>query len=166
MQPTDSQRITVQLRRVFRRHKPLVAISLVVFLAPAFVYNQMATPTYEASTSMIFDEVAAPMPTPDNDMSRELQLANRLEELGSVAFAQDIARALPAEVRQRFEFGPTATDIDTLETITKVIHKNMTAHPLRNSNVVEIAVQLQDPGLATIVANTAAPAAATARCTG
>jgi polysaccharide biosynthesis transport protein len=157
MQASDSQQFTTILKRILRYRKRIVLLGLIVGLLPAIAFNQLQTPVYEAATSMVFDEVAAPVPSGTDDVSRDILLSNRLEELSSYAFAQEIAASLPSPLRQRFAMPEDApAPIDTLAVAAKQIQDNLLASPVRNSNVVQVAVQLPDARLAAAVANAAA----------
>ena len=95
---------------------------------------------YEASTSLVFDEVTKPVPSPNGDVTRDVLLSNRLEELGSLAFAHDIATALPPAVRANYPLpeGPIANG-DTLGAIAWSLHEAIVAAPVRTSNVIRIS---------------------------
>jgi len=151
----ESQQIISTLGSVLRRRKRLLFLCLLGVLAPILYYNQTAVPVYEASTSLVFEELNSPVPNEVfNPTSREVQLLNRIEEMNSRAFADDIARALPDSLRARI---PMPEEIpagfDSLQYVGEVIHESVTAYPIRNSNMVRIRVQISDPYLCMTVAN-------------
>jgi tyrosine-protein kinase Etk/Wzc len=157
MHRTDSDRIIASLRRVLRKRKLVVLGGLVLALLPALIINAVQTPLYEATTSIVFDEIAPPVPAATEDVSRDILLSNRLEELSSYSFAEDIAAALPRAERRRFSMPEEPPpDLDTLTVIAEKIHKSILSSPVRNSNVVRLAVRLPEARLAAVVANTAA----------
>ena len=94
MQHSDTEQILSRLGRIMRRRKLLLATCFVVVLGPIGIYNEVETPIYEADTTVVFDEVSAPVESYEYDLSRDIVTANRLEEFTSYSFAKDIADAL------------------------------------------------------------------------
>jgi tyrosine-protein kinase Etk/Wzc len=156
MQISESQRIILLARRAVRYRKRLILLGLVIGLVPVILINLLQQPIYEASTSLVFDEISTPVPSPDGDVTRDVLLSNRLEELSSLAFAHDIAVALPPAVRGSYPLPETISGGDTLGAIAWSLHEAIVPAPVRTSNVIRISVQLPDPVLAANVANTAA----------
>lgn len=155
--PADSDRIVDTLRKVVRRRKLWLAGGLAAALLPVLILNAVMTPLFEATTSLVFDEIAPPVPAATEDLSREILLSNRLEELGSFSFAQDIVTSLAPEDRKRFTLpDPMPAGVDTLVIVTEYVQKSLLSSPLRNSNLVRITVRLPEARLAAAVANAAA----------
>jgi uncharacterized protein involved in exopolysaccharide biosynthesis len=88
----ESERLIKAFGRIFRRRKILLAACIAVALVPVVYYNETTRPVFEASTSLVFEEVSNPIPgDPFSKVSNEQYLFNRLEEINSRAFAEDIA---------------------------------------------------------------------------
>ena len=157
MQSSDTDQILSRTVRVLKRRKLLLLLCFVAVLVPIGIYNQLQTPLYQASTMLVFEEINAGLPHYDDDTSRDITLANRLEEFGSYSFHQDIAQALPLETLQRFPFpSETPPGFDAQTYVVSTIHKSLEAYSVRNSNIVKVSVTLPDPELCAVVANTAA----------
>src|SRR3989442_15380455 len=98
----ESQQILEALGRVFRWRRILLVAILFAVLVPIFIYNQVPAPVYDASTSLVFEEVESPIPDDVfNKTSSEQFLYNRLEEITSPSFAYDIAVRLSADLKAR-----------------------------------------------------------------
>ncbi len=150
----ESQQILSTLARVLSRRKAVLVLCMLGVLAPVLYYNQTAIPIYEASTRLAFEELVGPVQTDVYNTTREIQLFNRIEEMNSRAFADDIAKALPESLKTRLRVPQVMRgEFDTLQHIGEVIHKSITAYPLRNTNIVGVRVQMSDPYLCRAVAN-------------
>jgi len=104
MQHSDTDQILSRLGRIVQRRKLLLLLCFVVVLAPIGIYNEIQTPIYRSSTTVVFDEFTAPLEDLESDYSRDIIIANRLEEFESFSFAKDIADSLSEETLQRFPF--------------------------------------------------------------
>ncbi len=157
MSNNDSQRIVSLISKVVQRRKRFVVIGVVGILIPILFYNETANPIYEASTSFIFEEFSNPVTNYSYDASREILISNRLEEIKSLAFSEDVAKALPLDAYERFEMpADAAEDFDKFSYVSKKINKNISAFSIRGSNVLQISMAMRDPVLCRDVANTAA----------
>ncbi len=84
------------------------------------------------------------------------KLVGRLEELGSYAFALEVARALTPDERARVPWPPDLHDDAERERfLTDTVFENMRAFRLRESNVVRLQVEAPDAQLAAVIANRA-----------
>ena len=153
----ESQQIFSALTRALKRHPRLIVLTLLGVLIPVFCYNIFSEPVYEASASLVFEEVASPVPDAvPSKTSPEQFLSNRLEEITSEAFATDVAMALPQAVKARIPLPNSLSENDRLKYISGVIHQSIAAYPLRSSNIFKIRVQMSDPRLCAAVANMSA----------
>jgi capsular exopolysaccharide synthesis family protein len=156
MHSQDSQEIFAQINRIIRRRKLLILGCVLAVLTPVYIYNKVATPIYEASITLVFEDIVGPTPELMSDASMDLFILNRLEEIKSRSFTEDIARALPQDEIDRFPLPEGYDqDFDKYGYISNVILENIDAYPIRNSNVILISAQMSDPQLCMIVANTA-----------
>lgn len=157
MQSKDTQKILDIFKKILRRRKLLIFLCILGVLAPIIYFNETTSPTYESSTMIIFEEFAPPVPTYNFDSSREIFIYNRLEEIKSLSFAEDIAKALPKDTIKKFRLPKDRPEyFDKLGYISGKIQKSISAYPVRNSNIVRISIEMRDPYLCMTVANTAA----------
>lgn len=159
MATDETEQILAQFRTVFRRRKLLILGCVGAVLLPVLIYNQTVSPLYEASTSLVFDEFAGPVPALHSDFSQEILTSNRLQELSSRSLANEIAVLLTPEQRARFHLPKRRpAGFDDMEWIGERIHESLAATAVRKSSLVRLSVRLGDPVLAADVANTAARA--------
>jgi succinoglycan biosynthesis transport protein ExoP len=160
----ESDQILSALGAVIHTRRTLLLLCALGVVLPVLIYNQFAPPVYEASTSLVFDEIGSPV---SDDLtqktSRELQMFNRIEEMNSGAFALDLAKALPDSLKALFQKPKDAPkNFDVTQHIAETIRESFTAFPLRNTNVVRVRARTHDPRLSMALANLA-PAALEAR---
>lgn len=157
MQTTESQEIFDVLHNIFRKKKWLILGTILVVLMPILIYNETASPIYEANTMLVSEEFDNPVPGYDYDVSREIRFSNQLVEIQSYSFAQDIVRALPREILDKFQIPDSAiSEEERIDYIVSRIQKNISAFPVRGSNVVRISFQYKNPLVCKMVANAAA----------
>jgi tyrosine-protein kinase Etk/Wzc len=140
MQNSDTDQILTRFNRILRRRKLLLLLSLVAVMVPIGIFNELQTPIYEASTTIVLEEISNPVQSVAYDYSRELRLANRLEEFS-----------------RRFPYPEeTPIDFDEFDYMVRQIHKSLVAHIVRSSNIMRIAAEMPDPEVCAVVANAAA----------
>lgn len=157
MRSREADLIMARLRRSFRRRKRWIAACAALTLAPVVAYNELSTPVYEASTSIIFDEAAgAPAGTNEALRARDIAIANRVQELTSYSFAAEVAGTIaPERLRSLPAPSNPKPDFDAARFVIDLIRESITVEPLRNSNIIKLNVVLPDAGLATDIANAA-----------
>lgn len=154
--PSEAEQVLRGVRRTLRRRKRLIAFCCVLVSALVVAYNELTMPLYEASSSMIFDEVQSPVETQIDPRARDLPMFNRLEELGSYSFSLAVTRALTPEELARFPWPEGLVDDAERERfLADAIYSRMKARRLRESNVIRLQVQTHDAELAALVANRA-----------
>lgn len=142
------------------RHKLKLLISVAVVVVPVLLYNHYATPVYEATSSVAFEnygknsivgfEVAS-------TLSRTSILANHIQEIHTSSFARQVYKALPDSVRTLFgNPDPIPPQFDLEGYIVGMINKNLSANPLAETDFVSITFASGQPSLSATVANTAA----------
>ncbi len=157
MQNNESQLIFNQIAKVFKRRKSLILLCVFGVLAPIIFFNEISAPIYEAKTMVVFEEFVGAMSNYGYDASREVLIFNRLEEIKSLAFSEEVVHALPQEVRDKVrqpEDAPENFDKDSY--ITNKLAKSIAGFPISKSNIVQISVQWDDPYVAMVMANNAA----------
>ncbi len=157
MHNNDSQQIVALISKVFKRRKGLLLICVVGMLLPIGIYNETTSPTYQASTSLIFEEFANPIANFNYDLSREILIQNRLEEIKSVAFSEGVTKALPIDVYNKFPLPEEqAPGFDRFGYVSGKIYRGIDAFSIRGSNIIQVSATLENPELCRDVANTAA----------
>ena len=113
MENTVPNQIITQLKFVVRQRKLVILLCLILVFLPVLIYNETTAPIYEASTSLIFEDVSNPLKTtydPLRRYYRETFVLNRIEEIKSRALAEEVANALSLDLINRFpfpdDFGP------------------------------------------------------------
>jgi len=98
----ESEQILSILGNVWNKRKLLLAACVAGMLGVVFAYNQIALPLYESSTTVLFEDAQDPIQTDaTQNISWEVYLFNRIEEINSRAFASDILAALPKSALNR-----------------------------------------------------------------
>ncbi len=157
MQSNETQLIIATFNRIYRRRKWLVVLCVVLVLIPIILYNETADPIYQADTMVVFEEFSNSVDSYQFDFSKEAFFNNQLEELGSFSFSEDILSALPAEYKDRFSLpDDPPPGFNQTEYLVTNIQKNLTALPVKGSNIIKIGFKSSDPDLCMVVANTAA----------
>jgi uncharacterized protein involved in exopolysaccharide biosynthesis/Mrp family chromosome partitioning ATPase len=158
MRSAENEQIVALLRHVVERRKRLLFACLALTLLAAAAYNRFATPEYEATTSIVLDEAAAPVGTSpyERAYSDEMRIANRLAEIASYSLAEAVADSLPATMRQRIRSWDKAPagSRDDRRIVSTWIQESIVAQSLPGSNIVRISVRTRDPDVCTVVANT------------
>jgi tyrosine-protein kinase Etk/Wzc len=151
----ESEQLLSVLGNILQRRKIVLITCFVVVLSLVFYYNETTPPLYEAVASVVFEELRDPVPDDVSQrMSWELYLFNRIEEVNSRAFAEDIAAALPQEALGWIPPPKkTSPGFDRMRSVADHIEEGIAAFPLRNSNIVRIRVRLNDARLCLLVAN-------------
>ncbi len=157
MHSNESQQIFTQLGKVLKRRKLVIVGCIIGVLVPIIYLNETSPPVYEARTMLVFEEFVGGVSSFEYDASREVLIFNRVEEIKSRAFAEELAQALDPEVVKRIrlpEERPPDFDLQTY--LSERIQKNIAAMPVSKSNIMRISVQWTDPFVAMSMANTAA----------
>ena len=151
---SESQQVMGALTKALKRHRRLLILTIFGVLIPVAVYNRTATPVYEASATLVFEDIESPLPENVTGKTSPQQfMLNRLEEITSASFAEDVAKALPKDVIAHIRIPAAKLGADRTAYVYEVIHKSIAAYPLRNSNLFKIHVQTNDPRLCVAIAN-------------
>ncbi len=157
MPTNESQQIFTQISKIFKRRKSLIALCIFGVLAPVIFFNETTTSIYESRTMVVFEEFVGALSTYGYDASREILIFNRLEEIKSLAFVDEITRALPEEVFNKISVpDELPPNFDKFQYVSKRLAKSIAGIPVSKSNIVRISVQWNDPYIAMVMANAAA----------
>ncbi|MFQ5605362.1 MAG: GumC family protein [bacterium] len=157
MNNNESQQIFNQINKIFKRRKLLILFCILGVIAPIIYFNETSAPVFESRTMVVFEEFTGTLSSYGYDASREILIFNRLEEIKSLAFAEDVANTLSEEIIDKIKLpAERPADFDKFQYISEKIEKNISAFPVSKSNIVRISVQWTDPYIAMVLANTAA----------
>lgn len=146
------------LINTLRRKTWLVLLCLCGVLAPIIYYNQTSPPVYEAEASIVFEETKEPIPTFDFSQAlyRKSFITNQIEEIKSRTLSEEVANALPESVMRTFKipnlhlsYGFTREKF-----VARRIRRSISAEPVRDTDIIKIKTQANDPMFAAIIANT------------
>ncbi|MFQ5823648.1 MAG: polysaccharide biosynthesis tyrosine autokinase [bacterium] len=161
MQSKDTQYLFTQFHNILKRRKWLIFLCVLGVLAPIILYNETSPKVYQASVSIIFEQMSHPLRNdafdPMRRFYRETYLLNRIEEIKSLSLAEEIAAALPSNLVNRFNFPEELSlNFDKVKFITKKIKSSISTSLVRKTDVIKIKVLTHDPFLSMSLANKAA----------
>lgn len=135
-----------------------ILLSIVAVLAPVVYYNQTTTPTYEASTTVIFEEPRAAIATSTSDeYYRSGSIINQIQEIKSRSVAQGVVKNLPRNVLDKITLPePLPENFDRMSYYAAKVKKNIDATPVAESDIIKVTAQAKDPYSAMKIANTVA----------
>jgi capsular exopolysaccharide synthesis family protein len=143
-----------------RRRKWTLVICIVLSLLLVLLYNHMATPIYRASAIISFEQL-------NKDSMLELDfassrykdnfIANRMMEIKTWTFAENVFRAIPDSLRQLFPLpDPAPIDFDPESYFIAKIQSNLSVVQNESApNLLTISFDLENGELAKEIANTA-----------
>lgn len=163
MENRDSNQLYAHFLKILHTRKWQILLCMLAVLAPIVAYNELATPVYESSVSIIFDQASSSLTSYDTDplrkYYRETSILNRIEEIESRSLAEEVAEELSPELIERFQFPdepPPGFDRDDF--IVDKIKESLSASVVRQTDVVKISVETHDPQLSQTIGNLAASA--------
>ncbi len=133
-----------------------IVVCLIAVLGPVVYYNRTATPVYEATTTVIYEEPRIPIPaaSPYAFYSKE-SLLNQIEEIKSRAVALDVVSALPDWVLKKITLPDDRGDgFDEKAFYAAKLRSDIEAAPVAESDIILIKVHANDPFSAMTIANT------------
>ena len=158
-QQRPSQAALYDFLFVLRRKKWLILLCLAGVLAPIVYHNQTALPVYQAGTMVIFEESKQPISTFDlsSAFQRRSFITNQIEEIRSRTLSEEVARFLPEETVAKFSFpDPLPPKFDRVAFTASKIREGLSTQTVRESDIIKISIQGNDPEVCSIVANTVA----------
>ncbi|NLP10172.1 polysaccharide biosynthesis tyrosine autokinase [bacterium] len=129
---------------------------LVAVLGPIAIYNRLAEPVYEASTTIIYEAAKSPVGSnPFYEYRNKESLLNQIEEIKSRSVALEVVASLPAQVLKGMplpEDKPEGFDVTAYYAAR--IRENLKAAPMAESDVIQIKVRSNNAFSAAAIANT------------
>ncbi len=133
-----------------------IVACLVAVLSPVVYYNRTATPVYEATTTVIYEEPRVPIPaaSPYSFYGKE-SLLNQIEEIKSRAVALEVVSALPDWVVKKIALPEHRGEgFDEKAFYAAKLRSDIEAAPVAESDIILIKVHANDPFSAMTIANT------------
>ncbi len=157
MQSVEKEQLPVSsfMNILFRRGWYIV-LCLVAVLVPVTIYNQTTTPTYEAVSTIIYEEPHMPVNDQlSNERRTKESLVNQIQEINSRAVAQEVVQELPDYVKKKLpKLENVPQDFNYDAYYAAFIRGNVDAVPVAESDVIKIKVQGNDALTAMTIANT------------
>ena len=140
---------------LFRRGWYIV-VCLVCVMLPVVIYNQTATPTYEAVSTIIFEEPRMQVGEAISyDYKSKESIVNQIQEIKSRTVAAEVAKSLPSNVLENLPLPKELPqNFNKQAYYTAIIRTNLNAVPLAESDVIQVKMQAQDAYSAMHIANT------------
>ncbi len=159
MQMNDKEQLpTYSLMNIFIRRGWYIVLCLLAVLVPIIYYNQTATPTYEAVTTIIYEEprhVNMTGTSPQYDTFGKETLVNQIQEIQSRAIALEVVKSLPSKVLQQIPLPEEKpSDFEPKAFYAAVVRDNILAAPIAESDVIQIKARASDAYGAMVIANT------------
>jgi tyrosine-protein kinase Etk/Wzc len=129
---------------------------LAAVLGPIAIYNRLATPVYEASTTIIYEATKSPVgSSPFYEYRNKESLLNQIEEIKSRSVALEVVSTLPSQVLKNIPLPAERPEgFDVTAYYAAKIRDNIKAAPVAESDVIQIKVQANDALSAATIANT------------
>ncbi len=158
MEKQEHQAISLtEIIEVMKRRKLALLLCVVLALIPILLYNYLATPVYEATAIVAFENFnKEPMVGFDfsGALSRGNFVANRIQEMKTKTFAKQVYDELPDSTHRLFRFpDPLPADFDAARHTVNAIRKNMSVQLVKTTDLVTISYASENPGLAKTIAN-------------
>ncbi|MDZ7372414.1 MAG: P-loop NTPase [candidate division KSB1 bacterium] len=145
------------LVQVLDKRKKVLLLSLAACLVPMVIYNEKTVPVYMAQAKIVFENY----PTGQtigldiiSPLARQNYIANRLEEMRTVAFARRVAAALPDSITEKIL---STADVSKLRNLRgypiAYIRKRLDARLIQGTDVVMVSFESTDPVVAATVTN-------------
>jgi len=148
--------------RILLRRKWLVILTLISLLGAATGFSLIATPVYEAATTIMIEKEGGLEDHVFNIstfMKKEVAIRTQVEILKSRTLAEGVIDAiLSSAYKEAFENVMTGKNrvLPTKNQITKSLQSNLKVTPIRDTDIIEVKVAAKDPQLAALLANTVA----------
>lgn len=154
----DISPVHVFLDILFRRGW-YILICILAVLVPVIYYNATATRIYQAHTTVLYEDLSAPVTTeqrPTRYKPIKEQLLNQIQEIQSRSVALEVAKALPDWAKEQLPLPENpSSNFDKDSFYAALIKSNIEAVPQAESDVIQIRVKAEnDPYVAMTIANT------------
>jgi uncharacterized protein involved in exopolysaccharide biosynthesis/MinD-like ATPase involved in chromosome partitioning or flagellar assembly len=158
MEKQEQQAISLaEIFEVVKRRKMALLLYVVLALIPILLYNYLATPVYEATAIVAFENYnKEPMIGFDfsGALSRGNFVANRIQEMKTKTFAKQVYDELPDSTHRLFRFPePLPANFNVERHVINAIRKNMSVELVKTTDLVTISYASENPALAKTVAN-------------
>ncbi|MBD3386980.1 hypothetical protein GF407_18900 [candidate division KSB1 bacterium] len=153
--------VSYQIQHIFAQivkyRKIRVFSILVLVLVPVIIYNRITPPVYESSALLALEKFESPDKSYGYDTASEIMLVNRIEEIKSISFIEEVYQSLTPRMQIQIQNRILeSVESDTLFQISKAILDNMSAYSIRNSDLIRLTFRAHDATLVQALAANAA----------
>ncbi len=150
-----------EIVELVKRRKMTLLLSVILALIPILLYNHWATPIYEATAIVAFENYSKETATIGIDFVgspyRENFVANRIQEMQTKTFARQVYDELPDSTRRLFRFPqPLPAHFSAEQYAVNTIRQNLSVEPVKTTDLVTLSFAYENPELVKTVANAAA----------
>jgi uncharacterized protein involved in exopolysaccharide biosynthesis/MinD-like ATPase involved in chromosome partitioning or flagellar assembly len=148
------------LIEVIRRRKMTLFMSVIVVLIPVLFYNHFATPVYETTAIVGFENYSKGTIVdfdPSKSLSRTSFIANQIQEMRTTTFARQVYEELSESQRDLFKlFHPSPSRSEAESYMIAELIKNLSIRQINQTDFIAITCVSEGPELAATIANMAA----------
>ncbi|MDZ7289984.1 MAG: Wzz/FepE/Etk N-terminal domain-containing protein [candidate division KSB1 bacterium] len=142
---------------ILKRRKMTFLLSVVLAIIPVLLYNHFATPIYQATAIVAFEDYSKEA-TVGFDFAGSLYrgnfVANRIQEMKTKTFARQVYDELPDSVRAWFRLPePLPSKFNSARHVVGIIRSNLSVQLIKTTDLVTITYAAESPELAKTVAN-------------
>jgi polysaccharide chain length determinant protein (PEP-CTERM system associated) len=148
--------------RILLRRKWLIVLTFVSFLGAAIGFSLIATPVYEAATTIMIEKeggVEDHIFSVSTFMKKEVAVKTQVEILKSRTLAEGVIDAiLNSPNKEAFEEMMTGKNgvLPTRKQMVEFLQSNLNVTPIRDTDIIEVRVTAKRPQMAALLANTIA----------
>lgn len=146
--------------RILLRRKWLIVLTFVSFLGAAIGFSLIATPVYEAATTIMIEKEGGMEDhifSVSTLMKKEVAIKTQVEILKSRTLAEGVIDdVLSSPYREAFQDMMAGKNgvIPTKKQMAKSLQSNLNVTPIRDTDIIEVKVTAKDPQMAALLANT------------
>ena len=140
---------------VIMRRKWIVVVMFVVVMGGVILYNQMASPVYEAVAVISVGEQGTMLPGMEymTGVMGGTYLMNTVEEIKSYTLMEEVARVLPGWVVTYLENNENEGQLST-EQLVRRLSGSVRVEQVADADIIKVRVRAGEPKVASEVANT------------
>jgi len=148
--------------RILLRRKWFILLAFLCVTGSAAAFSFLITPIYQARTTILIEKEGGmedQIFSISTMMKSESKIRNQVEIIKSRTLSEAVVEAV-LDSPHRKAFGNMAVAKNRVspskDELTKVIQKNLTVTPLRDTDIIEVKMTAPHPGMAAFLANTVA----------
>lgn len=144
-----------ELLNILNNKKWIIILFSCSVLIGVILFNETSPSIYEAKTSVVIEEQKGTVTPFDYlGVSSKTPVKNRVEEIRSRTFSEDIVSVLPPDIVNRFDVPlKLSQGVTNTEYIARNIRKSINVEIVKDSEVMNIKTRNEDPLIAMAIAN-------------